>query len=370
MTLVPSLRGGLQERPEAGSRNTGRVMVTEDGVPRNQRLRPQAGPIETYSRPAALPKDNDAERLMAALVPLNSALLGFGEAMKDGQKDKHAVQNAWLASHTAEEARKEVRDNPNGELATALREEKGQELFAAKLAQDDVTRWQEEWATGAKDGMDVEEFLRERVDARLKEHGATGQRFTNEYLRLITPGMNTIRNGQLKHNVQKAEETMAQATSALLERTIANGVSEGRSPDDIAKSVRAEIAGNKLLAGRDVSWQEGEVLNIAKRYAERGDVSVVNALVNSKGTNGFSLLQNREHGLTATKLIELADNKRRERNREAGYETMDRLDKASRDGTLDPAEVDRVVKEQPGLMSDERAIALKARANAEVCARR
>lgn len=365
MALVPGLRGGLQEKPDL-ERNTGRVGLQTDGVPRMPKLRPTASPIETYTRPPALPRDNDAERLIGALSSLNPALLQLGAAVKDEQKDKHAAQNAWLASHTAEEARKEVRDNPNGELATALREEKGQELFAAKMAQDDVTQWQQEWATGAKDGMDVEEFLRQRVDARLKEHGGTGQRFTNEYLRLITPGVNTIRNGQLKHNVQKAEETMAQATSALLERTIANGVSEGKKPDDIATAVRAEITGNKLLAGRDVSWQEGELLNIAKRYAEQGDVPVVNALVNSKGTNGFSLLQNREHGSAATKLVELADTKLREKNRQAGYETMDRLDRASRDGTLDPAEVDRVVQEQPGLMSAERAIALKARAHAEI----
>ncbi|KFC68877.1 hypothetical protein FG93_03499 [Bosea sp. LC85] len=365
MALVPGLRGGLQEKPDL-ERNTGRVGLQSDGVPRMPKLRPAASPIETYTRPGALPKDNDAERLMAALAPLNSALLGFGEVMKGEQKDKHAASNAWLATHSAEDARKELRDNPTGELATSLREEKGQELFAAKMAQDDVTRWQEEWATGPKDGVDVEEFLRSRVEGRMKEHGGTGSRFVNEYLRLVRPGMDGIRNGQLKHNVQKADEQVSQGALALIERTIANGKAEGKNADDIVSLVRGEITGNKLLAGRDASWQEGEVLNIAMRYAEQGDVDFVTALVKSKGANGISLLGNREHGLKATKLLELADSKRREKNREGGYETMDRLDRASRDGTLDAAEVDRLVKERPGLMSDERALALKARSNAEI----
>jgi hypothetical protein len=154
MALVPGLRGGLQEKPDL-ERNTGRVAVTEDGVPRMLKLRPTASPIETYTRPAALPKNNDAERLMAALAPLNSALLGFGEVIKAEQKDKHAGINAKLSTMKADEVRAELRDNPTGELATSLREEKGQELFAAKMAQDDITRWQEEWATGPKDGTDV-----------------------------------------------------------------------------------------------------------------------------------------------------------------------------------------------------------------------
>lgn len=366
MALVPGLSGGLQERPEAGTRNTGRTMVTEDGVPRNQKLRPQAAPVETYSRPAALPKDNDAERLMASLASLNPALLSFGEALKEGDKDKHATINAKLATMKAEDVRTELRDNPTGELATSLKEEKAQELFAAKMAQDDVTRWQEEWATGAKDGKDVEAFLRERVDARLKENGGTGQRFTNEYLRLIQPGMNTIRNGQLKHNVEKADNELSQGASALLERTIANGVSENKKPDEIAALVRAEIAGNKTLAGRDASWQEGEVLNIAKRYAEQGNVELVNALVNSKGANGFTLLTNREHGSTATKLIELADNKRREKNREGNSDTLFRLYDQSRDGTLKDEEVDQLFKDKPGLLSAESASSLKARNKAVI----
>ncbi len=365
MALVPGLRGGLQERPD-GSRNTGRVVVTQDGVPKNPRLKPQAGPVETYSRPAALPTNNDAERLMSALSSLNPSLLRFGEVMKEEDKDKHAALNAKLSTMKAEDVRSELRDNPTGELASSLKEEKAQELFAAKMAQDDITRWQEEWATGAKDGVDVEAFLNERVQARLKENGATGQRFTNEYLRLIQPGMNTIRNGQLKHNVQKADEELSQGASALLERTIANGVSEGKKPDDIAAAVRAEITGNKTLAGRDASWQEGEVLNIAKRYAEQGNVELVNALVNSKGANGFSLLNNREHGSTATKLIELADNKRREKNREGNTDTLFRLYDQSRDGMLKDEEVDQLFKEKPGLLSAETASSLKARNRAVV----
>lgn len=159
--------------------------------------------------------------------------------------------------------------------------------------------------------------------------------------------MNTIRSGQLKHNVQRADEQLSQGASALLERTIANGVTEGKKPDEIATAVRAEITGNKILAGRDASWQEGEVLNIALRYAEQGNVELATALVSSKGANGISLLANREHGLKATKLLELADGKRREKNRVEGYETMDRLDRASRDGTLDPSEVDRATGVSP-----------------------
>lgn len=366
MALVPGLRGGLQERPEGGTRNTGRIVVTEDGVPRNQRLRPTASPIETYSRPAALPKNNDAERLMSALSSLNPALLSFGEAMKEGDKDKHAAINARLATMKAEDVRSELRDNPTGDLATSLKEEKGQELFAAKMAQDDVTRWQEEWATGAKDGVDVEEFLRQRVDARLKEHGATGQRFTNEYLRLIQPGMNGIRNGQLKHNIQRADEELSQGASALLERTIANGVSEGKKPDDIAAAVRAEIKGNKTLAGRDASWQEGEVLNIVQRYAEQGNVELVTALINSKGTNGFSLRDNREHGGKALKLLELADSKQRERNREDNAATLFRLHDEAREGRLKDEEVDQLFKDKPGLITAEGASALKARSKAVI----
>ncbi|HEV2509680.1 hypothetical protein [Bosea sp. (in: a-proteobacteria)] len=365
MALVPGLRSGLQERPEGG-RNTGRVVVTEDGVPKNKRLQPTASPIETYTRPAALPKNNDAERLIASLAGVNPALLRLGETLKEEDKDKHAAVNAKLATMKAEDVRTELRDNPTGELATSLKTEKAQELFAAKMAQDDVVRWQEEWATGAKDGVDVEAFLRERVDARLKENGATGQRFTNEYLRLVTPGMNTIRSGQLKHNVQRAEETMAQATSALLERTIANGVSEGKKPDDIAAAVRAEITGNKMLAGRDASWQEGEVLNIAKRYAEQGNVELVTALVNSKGANGFSLTANREHGSSATKLLEMADSKRREKNREGNSETLMRLYDQSRDGSLKDEEVEQLFKYKPGLISAETVSSLKARNKAVI----
>lgn len=366
MALVPGLRGGLQERPEAGTRNDSRVGLQTDGVPRMPKLRPSASPVETYTRPGALPKDNDTERLMAALAPLNASLLRFGETVQAGDKDKHAAVNAKLSTMKAEDVRSELRDNPTGELATSLKEEKAQELFAAKMAQDDVTRWQEEWATGAKDGADVEEFLRQRVDARLKENGGTGQRFTNEYLRLIQPGMNGIRNGQLKHNVQRADEQLAQGASALLERTIANGVTEGKKPDDIASAVRAEITGNKTLAGRDASWQEGEVLNIATRYAEQGNVELATALVRSKGANGVSLLDNREHGLKATKLIELADNRRREKNREDSQATLLDLNDRARDGTLRDEEVDALFKSKPGLLTPETASVLKARSRAVI----
>lgn len=366
MALVPGLRGGLQERPE-GERNTGRVGLQTDGVPRMPKLHAQAAPIETYTRPVAIPKDDNAQRLISALSTLNPALLRFGEAMKTESKDEHAETNAKLATMSMGDVTNELKSNPEGPLSLALRKEKGQELFAAKLAQNTVLKAQEEWAAGPKDGVDANAFVRERVDAVLKEHGGAGkERFTNEFLRLTTPGFATILNGQLKHNVQKADADLQQGALALIERTASNGIAEGKKPAEIVANIRAEMRGNKALAGRDMAWQEGEMLNMAVRYAEQGNTEMVTALVNSKGDNGISLLSNREHGSKATKLLELADNKRREKNRESGYETMDRLDEASRNGTLADAEVDRLVKERPGLMSDERAISLKARNKAEV----
>lgn len=359
MALVPGLRGGLQERPDL-ERNTGRVGLQTDGVPKNHKLRPQATPIETYTRPPALPKDNDADRLIASLAGLNPALLQLGAALKDEQKDKHAGWNAKIATMKAEDIRRETRDNPNGDLARYLHEEKGQELFAAKLAQDTVTRAQEEWAAGPKEGADVESFIAGRINSVVQEHGGQGrERFTNEFLRLSKPGFDSIRSGQLKHNVETRTAAEQQGAFALIERTIANGVTEGKKPDDIATAVRSEIKGNKDLARLDPTRQETEVLNIATRYAEQGNVELVRALVNSKGANGFSLLENREHSLKATKLLEHANSKLHEKNKEGFYETASKLAADADQGNLNHDELDRLVKERPGLMPESTALSLK-----------
>lgn len=360
MALVPGLRADPQERPDV-SRNTSRVGIESDGVGRPQRLRPTAAPIETYTRPPAIPKDDSAERLISALAPLNRSLLTLGSVLhEEKKKDGNADLNAWISTKKADEVRQEIRDNPNGPMAVAIREEKGQELFAAKVAQDVVLKAQEEWAGGQKDGVDIEQFIASKLDPVLKEYGGN-KRFINEFIRLSKPGLDTLRNGQLKHNVEVRERQEMQGVSALLERTIENGIAEKRSPDDIAAAVRAEIKGNKDLARLDPAKQESELLNVLQRRAVAGDVPMVRAIATSKGANGISLQDSREHGLKVTQLLEAAEKQRRENNRNASYELHSRLDKQSREGSLDEVEVDRLVKERPGTITEAMALTLKAR---------
>lgn len=348
MAKVPGLSPIDQDRPDVRRARPGRVPV-RDQIREAPELRPTARPLDTFVRvrPVA---DNNLEQLSQALSGLNPSLLRFADAFASDRQNE-TVDADWNARLAGYKSTGEALADP--EVAAGLSNAKHQELLAARVARETVDMATQEWASANREGLDVEEFIRQKKVDVLGKYGGEGRDyFTNEFLRLVEPGFNGIRQGQAKYNVERVNEEKAQGAASLLSLTIDNGRREGRKPEEIATAVYGEITGNAILAKLDPGQQKGEVMNAALKYAEAGDVDLVKALVSTKGPNGLSLLEDREHGHKAVQLLEKADTAFREKNKKNGFDANLSFVEKAKQGALDKEELLAAHKANPGQMTD------------------
>lgn len=349
MAKVPGLSPVDQERPDVRRARGGRVPV-RDQIREAPELRPTARPLDTFVRVRPVVDDN-LQQLSQALGALNPSLLRFGDAIV-ADREKERVDAAFNAKLSTYRTVDEALADP--EVEAGLSNAKHQELLAARVARETVDAATQEWATSQHEGLDVEEFIRQKQVDVLSRYGGEGRDyFTNEFLRLVGPGFNGIRQGQAKYNVERVNEEKAQGAASLISLTIDNGRREGQKPEEIAAAVYGEITGNAILAKLDPGQQKGEVMNAALKYAEAGDVDLVKALVSTKGPNGLSLLEDREHGHKAVQLLEKADTERRRKAREEGFDANLAHFEAARSGSLDKEALLAEHKANPGRMTDE-----------------
>ncbi len=305
MALVPGLKEFSEDRPDVSRKPSGRVVLKDASPGELPRLRPTATPVETYARPNKGVQDNSLSRLAESLAAFNPSLLRFSEAYMKDEDKVDAEFNKRLNSMTPAEAMAKIKDGSDPEFSSRISKAKNQELFAARVAQDTFEKAKEEWATENKDGLNVDDFIAKKNKEVLATYGGKGQEgFINEYLRLVNPRWDSLRGAQTKHDVEKTNTEKMQGVTSLFQLTVENGRSAGKTPDEIAKTLRNEINGNRILAGLDPRQQEAELLNQTEIWANSGDYDLVKAVVSSKGTNGISLLDNRDHGAKAAALLE------------------------------------------------------------------
>ena len=347
MTRVPGLTPFSEDRPDVDRKRPGRVPV-RDQIREAPELRPTARPLDTYAHVQTV-KDDNLDDVVNAFSALNPALLRFGSAVQEDRNKLDPEVNTILSTAPTVDA---ALQHPK--VAGALSNAKHQELLAARVARETVDMATQEWATANREGLDVEEFIRQKKVDVLGKYGGEGRDyFTNEFLRLVEPGLHGIRQGQAKYNVDRVNEEKAQGAASLISLTIDNGRREGQKPEEIAAAVYGEITGNAILAKLDPGQQKGEVMNAALKYAEAGDVDLVKALVSTKGPNGLSLLEDREHGHKAVQLLEKADTERRRKAREEGFDANLAHFEAARSGSLDKEALLAEHKANPGRMTDE-----------------
>lgn len=347
MTRVPGLTLFSEDRPDVDRKRPGRVPV-RDQIREAPELRPTARPLDTYARVQPV-KDDNLDDVVNAFSALNPAILRFGSAVQEDRNKLDPEVNTIISTAPTIDA---ALQHPK--VASALSNAKHQELLAARVARETVDMATQEWASANREGLDVEEFIRQKKVDVLGKYGGEGRDyFTNEFLRLVEPGLHGIRQGQAKYNVDRVNEEKAQGAASLISLTIDNGRREGQKPEEIAAAVYGEITGNAILAKLDPGQQKGEVMNAALKYAEAGDVDLVKALVSTKGPNGLSLLEDREHGHKAVQLLEKADTERRRKAREEGFDANLAHFEAARSGSLDKEALLAEHKANPGRMTDE-----------------
>jgi hypothetical protein len=365
MALTPGLRPFSEDRPSVGGRNTGRVQV-EDNTLRPQRLRPAAGPVDTFERPTLPEKStgpSDLEQIASALGQLNPALQRFAAvSAPEYREDADARVNKKLAGMTTPDVVKTLKERTDPEITNYFGNAKGQQLLANRLASQTVEEATREYLTSeSRDGINIDQFIAERKKKVLDEYGGD-KHFSEAFLEAVSPGLEKLRGAQGQYLTDKVKGEQLGGIFATFKNTIDNHLSQGGKVEEVFPLLQKEMQGNKLVLNMPFKEQQAELLKLAGMYADQGRKDVVETLLKSERTspdgNHGSLLTDRDFTAKASDILTTADSKSRQNNQRASFDTNMKFVEQANRGELKKDDLIAYYKANPGAMSDSHVTGL------------
>lgn len=326
-----------------------------------------ATPQQIAARPVQRDAGGNARALADALGGLNSSLRRYVEVDNAIKEDPESLANREWVARAQQMSMEDLQSLAQSGEADGyrVREDALNSLLGEKAISDaraEVTEflntdfdYQSGDATAA-----VDEIIARHAEA-----------LPNDLARAsFVRGMGGFRQGMLDNVVtKKVEYAKTQVASAVIDsfrNTIDDAQGQGKSAADVASLVFERSASNRTFLGLTGQEQNETILAIAEEAANRGDVDLVEALLNGerKGANGETVpALSRIAGVSpkAVKLLDVARGRQTEILQRENFEVYDGLNSKVAEGSFTEADAKPLIEK--GALTAQQAAAQVKQSN-------
>lgn len=340
MTRVPGLTR-QDDRPSVGGGNTGRVQVKNPIG--DVALRPQARPVDTYSRPVQQNSGpNGLQQLAGALAQISPTLQGFLET-QSATMQKEAEDKAMkrIGGMSFAEAQSAVADGSISEMQNPWFKAAFMKQYGERLAYQRVNELTQEYETNFdKNSGDLDGFIRERMAGDLDQYG-DNPHFVGSYNQIMDNWGAKANQAQAQYKTEQVKSDTIGGVYDVFQGKAQTLRDEGKSPQEIVAALRQEYEGNRSLLHVDYREQDKEMVRLAESFAAKGDLDMVDAILNGERTGADGtvlgpLAANREFQADSARILGNAKSERNRINEESTRDQRLIFENQARNGTLDP----------------------------------
>ncbi|SCY04636.1 hypothetical protein SAMN03159288_01137 [Rhizobium sp. NFACC06-2] len=351
------------DRPSVGGANRGRVQVRNPIG--DVALQPQARPVDTYSRPQAAPSGpNGLQQLAGALAQISPALTNFlDNSAAKAQKDAEDRAMRRIGGMSFQEARDAVNSGKMTEMDNPWFKAAFMKQYGERLAYERVNELSTEYETNFdKNSGDVDGLIRGRTSEDLEQYG-NDPHFTGAYTKVMDGFGARAKTAQAQYKTEQVKQDTVSGVYDTFHGEATALRDAGKSPQEIVSTLRGKYEGNRSLLHVDFKEQDREMVRLAEAFAAKGDMAMVNAILNSerKGADGTvlgPLSANREFQADAVRIQNGAKRQNFEQNEEATRDVrMDFWDQA-RQGQLKRDDLVAWHRANPGAFSEAQVLSL------------
>lgn len=362
MTKLPGLTRH-DDRPSVGGANRGRVQVRNPIG--DVAIRPQARPVDTYSRPMAPPQGpNGLQQLAGALAQISPALTNYIETTgAKAQKDAEDRAMRRIGGMSFQEARAAVDGGKMAEMDNPWFKAAFMKQYGERLAYERVNELTREYETNFdKTQGSFDEFVRQRMAEDLEAHGGDPH-FSNAYNQIMNNYGAKANQVQAQYQTEQVKQDTIGGVYDTFLGTARTMQQEGKSPEEIVSALRARYEGNRQLLHVDFREQDKEMVRLAEAFANEGNVAMAKAILNgdrmgADGTKLGALSANREFQADAQRILMAADRKLEENNGNAAFNSRMTFNDQARAGNLDQEALLGHHKANPGAFTDAQVLSL------------
>ncbi len=263
MVTTPGLKPFREDRPDVDRAD--RAIPIPESEQRPQRLQPVARPVDTYARPAPVPRDNDLTRLADSLSSLVPTLTRFGEqnaAVENENAEGNAIKR--LAGKTPQEQRALIDSDPM--FRNALAKAAGENQYAIAVAEEFVSRKREEFATGKfnPDTGDFNTWFNEGYQDVLKNVGPQAAKF---FMQRLEAGRSALNGEFTKYRSDRTNSGVNDTIVKAIDGIVGAAIDGGQPPEQAHLFIRGQMQTNNTLAGKTFPEQEAMLLQVLKARA-------------------------------------------------------------------------------------------------------
>jgi len=266
-----------------------------------------AQPVDTYARPERPQESNSLLQLAQTLGDINPALQRFAEVMQPQPKDSYAAALAYRQTHSHEEIMRDIKvGNPPAPFKTL----EGMRALGEDVAYQDAQKFIERYNTDFdKDNGDPDALWREVAGDTYKQFG-NDRAFMEVYTKAAEEARRKVMAANNDYKAEQAQGRINDAVYGSMEGRVQNMIDEGKSGDQIAASLFSDLPKNKQFLQIPLKDQQKYILQIADRYATRGQFDIARGILQFERKDGAykgSLLTDRELGDKANDLMARID---------------------------------------------------------------
>lgn len=351
------------DRPSVGGSNRGRVQVRNPIG--DVALQPQARPVDTYSRPQAAPSGpNGLQQLAGALAQISPALTNYlDNTAAKAQKDAEDRAMRRIGGMSFQEARDAVNSGKMTEMDNPWFKAAFMKQYGERLAYERVNELSTEYETNFdKNSGDVDGLIRGRTSDDLDQYG-NDPHFTGAYTKVMDSFGARAKTAQAQYKTEQVKQDTVSGVYDTFHGEATSLREAGKTPQEIVSTLRGKYEGNRSLLHVDFKEQDREMVRLAEAFAAKGDMEMVNAILNSdrKGADGTvlgPLSANREFQADAVRIQNGAKRQNFEQNEEATRDVrMDFWDQA-RQGQLKRDDLVAWHRDNPGAFSEAQVLSL------------
>lgn len=361
-TKLPGLTR-QDDRPSVGGANRGRVQVRNPIG--DVALQPQARPVDTYSRPQALPTGgNGMEQLAGALAQISPSLTNFlNVTSAKAQKDAEDRAMRRIGGMSFQEARSAVDSGKMSEMDNPWFKAAFMKQYGERMAYERVNELSQAYETEFdKNGGDFDAFVRERTAADLEQYGQDPH-FTGAYGKVIDNFGARANAAQTQYKTEQIKQDTVGGVYDVFHGQATELRASGKSPQEIVNTLRGRYEGNRSLLHVDFKEQDKEMVRLAEAFAAKGDMGMVEAILNGerKGADGTvlgPLAANREYQADAVRILNGAKRQNQEQNEERTRDYRMEFWDQARQGQLDREKLTEWHRANPGAFSESQFLSL------------
>jgi len=319
------------KRAKGGLWGSGKELHPLSQIP----IQPAPVPRVPFVQAQRVETGGNLTRLAQSLTHLNQGLNNLANTQAQIKADPNSRENQeWIAKRqqmTIDQLREEAKNNTANGIR--VREDALNlllaETTAANFKRGFLEFYHTEFDKNSGDLATAFDQYRQQYSETLPNDLSRGQFYRQT---------ETYKQDMLNQDVQqKVEYTVHKLTSALADsfrNTIEDGISQGKTPQEVAGLVFANAATQGDFISLDPASQNQALFELVKEYALQGNEEMVKALLEfDRGNDEGSLRE--EYPTQALTLIKQAGGVHREEKQDKDWSIIAQFNKEVREGTLD-----------------------------------